>query len=427
MNAILICPDNRPEMAFLARSQPLALLPILGRPLLDLWITDLANRGIKSIRILVTDRPDQIRRYVRKGEAWGISVEVTPEQRELTPDEARARHSTPTTAPDATPIAVLDRLPPDGPFLWNNTAAWFAAVRSQFETAAADRVGIRQLSPGVFVHVRSRLSPGSVLQAPCWIGANTWVGPRAVIGPNSIVEAHSYVDDGAEIVDSFIGPGTYVGALTEVRDSLAWKRDLYKIPTGSAIEVSDGFLLGPVHATLHRGHAASFLGRLIALALLAVSFPLLAIAWFRRPAGQSLFVPRLAVRAPTSDPQPTGTTAYHQLNGFSGLLGRWPELWKIARGDFRWVGNRPLSPIQAESLTTEYERLWLGVPTGLISLADAEGCVDPFGDEARAHSSFFAVRSDWRHRLTILWRTLTRNAHPHSPVPTATPPSPTLS
>jgi hypothetical protein len=421
MNALIICPADRPAMAFLDRPQPLALLPILGRPLLDLWITELAAQGAKSIRILAADRPDQIRRYVRQGEAWGIPVEVIPEQRELSPDEALARHVD-TSVGTATPtrIVTLDRLPPNGPELWNSIAAWFAAVCDQFAAAATDRIGMRQLNPGVYVHVRSRISPGAILKPPCWIGADSWIGPRATIGPNTIIEAHSYVDDGAEIAESLIGPGTYVGALTEVRDSLAWKRDLYKIPTGSSTRISDGFLLGPVHASLHGGQAASLLARLAALLVIALTFPVLAIAWLRRSAGQPLFLTAAAVRTPTSEPTHDATLVYHQLNGFRGFLRRWPELWMIVLGHFCWVGNRPLSPIQADALTTEYERLWLGVPTGLISLADAEGCDDPFGDEARAHSSFFAISPGWRHRAGILWRALTRS----TPAKASLPPSP---
>ncbi|MGE3310236.1 MAG: hypothetical protein AB7O66_09730 [Limisphaerales bacterium] len=407
--ALIICPADRPEMAFLTRFQPLVLLPILGRPVLDLALASLATRGIRNVRILAADRPDQIRRFVRRGEAWGIHADVVPVQRELTPDEALARHSSAPSDPSTPPeIVTLDRIPPDGPHLWNDANAWFSAVRSQFEPASTDRVGMRRLAEGVFVHIRSRVSPGAVLRPPCWIGANSWIGPGAVIGPNSVVEAHCFVDDGAEIVDSFVGPGTYVGALTEIRDSLAWKRSLYKIPTGSATQVPDGFLLGPVHAALHRGHAASLVGRLAALAALLATAPILVLAWLRSPAGEPLFVRRTAVKTPTSDPNPIGTTPYHELNGFKGFLRRWPELWMIARGAFRWVGNRPLSPAQAETLSTEYERLWLGVPTGLFSLADAEGCDDPLGDEARAHSSFFAVRSGWRDRAAILGRILIR-------------------
>ena len=409
MNAILICPADRPEASFLSRAQPLALVPILGRPLLDLWLAEVAARGARSVRVLAADRPDQIRRFVRKGDPWGIRVEVVPEQRESTVDEARTRHA-PPIGPDAAPpiVVTLDRLPPDGPKLWENTADWFTAVRSHFEAAAQDRVGIRQPLPGAYVDSRARLSPDAVLRPPCWIGAHTWIGPRAIVGPDTVVEAHSYVDDAAEVVDSFVGPGTYVGALTEIRESIAWKRDLYKIPNGSAIQVPDGFLLGPVHAGFRGGQASSPVGRLLALIVLVLTSPILAFAWFRRPPGKALFATRTAVRTPTPDPQLAGSITYYELRGVPGLLARWPELWKIVQGHFRWVGNRPLTQTEAETLTNEYERLWLGVPTGMFSLADAEGCRDPLGDDARAHSSFFAVHPHWRQRLAILRRILVR-------------------
>ena len=424
MNAIVICPADRPEVAFLAQSQPLALQPILGRSLLDLWLAELAARGARRILVLATDRPDSIRRFVGKGERWGISVVVAPEQRELTPKEALDRHTTDGVDQEPPRIVLLDQIPPTSPPLWATMPGWFAAIRSQFESAGQDRIGMRQWSPGVFVHTQCRLSPVAVLKPPCWIGAHSWVGPRAVIGPNSVVESHSYVDDGAEIVGSFIGPGTYVGALTEVRDSVAWGRNLYKIPSGSSTQIHDAFLLGPVRAAVRRGHALTLLGRLMALVFLVFSSPILVVAWFRRPRGTPLFLRRRAVRTPAVETVHAPTLGYCQLAGFQGLCQRWPELWNVLLGEFRWVGNRPLTPEEADTLVTEYEKLWLGAPTGMISLADAEGCQEPLGDEARAHSSFFAVRTDWRHRLAILWRTFLRQLKNNSATPQVPPDHP---
>jgi lipopolysaccharide/colanic/teichoic acid biosynthesis glycosyltransferase len=80
----------------------------------------------------------------------------------------------------------------------------------------------------------------------------------------------------------------------------------------------------------------------------------------------------------------------------------------VARGDFAWVGNRPLTPAETADLTTDYERLWLSVPPGLFSLADAMGCREPFGDEARAHASFFAVDPTPHKQARILARLLRR-------------------
>jgi lipopolysaccharide/colanic/teichoic acid biosynthesis glycosyltransferase len=98
------------------------------------------------------------------------------------------------------------------------------------------------------------------------------------------------------------------------------------------------------------------------------------------------------------------TCRYRQLQGISGLWQRWPELWNIVRGEFAWIGNRPLTREQAGALENDWERLWLAVPPGLFSLADAEGCADPLSDEARAHASFYAVQKD----RTVNWRILRR-------------------
>ena len=57
-------------------------------------------------------------------------------------------------------------------------------------------------------------------------------------------------------------------------------------------------------------------------------------------------------------------------------------------------------------MSNDFERLWLTAPIGLISLADAEGCLEAFGDEARAHASYYAVQASWRLDLSILLRAL---------------------
>ena len=88
-------------------------------------------------------------------------------------------------------------------------------------------------------------------------------------------------------------------------------------------------------------------------------------------------------------------------------MRRWPQLLSVGRGDFAWVGNRPLSRNEAGKLTNDFERLWLDAPIGLISQADAEGAPN-FSDDGRAHASFYAVQSNWRLDLTILRKALLR-------------------
>ncbi|MCC6231587.1 MAG: sugar transferase [Verrucomicrobiales bacterium] len=408
MKALVICPcaAERPEVAFLARTRALALAPFLGRPLLDLWIAELASRGATEIRVLASDRPEEIRRYVGRGEAWGVSVEVLPETRELAPDAARAKYQTDGASgwlPAPFDVIRMDALP-CGRTLWSSPAHWFAALCELMPTAAHHRVGFREFAPGVWIHCRARIAPSARLDAPCWIGAHAAVGARAHIGPRTIIEDSVFVDDGAEISHSFVGQATYVGAMTELRESLAWGQGLYKWSTGSFTEIKDDFLLGELsrHAALKR--SSSVLGRTVALLALTALSPVALFALWRKEAEAPLFARHTAIRAPVSGTTFTETCVYHELNGVSGLWRRWPQLWNIVRGDFAWVGNRPLTPEQGKELYTDFERLWLAVAPGLFSLADAEGCPDPLSDEARAHASFYAVK----HGLSSDWQIVSR-------------------
>jgi NDP-sugar pyrophosphorylase family protein len=75
------------------------------------------------------------------------------------------------------------------------------------------------------------------------VGANAFVGPKATLGPNTVVGDGAYIEGEALVERSVVGPDTYVGAMTEVRNSFAWGRQLLNLLNGSCIEISDRFLL----------------------------------------------------------------------------------------------------------------------------------------------------------------------------------------
>jgi hypothetical protein len=172
--------------------------------------------------------------------------------------------------------------------------------------------------------------------------------------------------------------------------------------------VPDRFLLSDL-GTGSRVAAGSLAGRVLAVLAAVGSSPLVLLGAVRNlGAGTPLFVRREAVRSGHTAARPLPSLPYRELGGFQGLARRWPQLWSVARGDFAWVGNRPLTPAEAADLSTDYEKLWLATPPGVFSLADALGCQDPFGDEARAHASFFAVDPTPRKHLRVLGQILRR-------------------
>jgi len=196
--------------------------------------------------------------------------------------------------------------------------------------------------------------------------------------------------------------------MTDLRHSLAWGRGLLNWQSGSFTEVPDDFLLGELSRHAAGKRTSSLHGRLAALLVLALTSPVLLAAVLGKPRGQPLLIRHRAVRAPVLTTLMVETCGYCELNGVPGLWRRWPELWNIVTGRWAWVGNRPLTPEQATELDTEFERLWLAVPPGLFSLADAEGCLDNRSEETRAHASFYSVQHNLRADLQIVARMLRR-------------------
>jgi len=399
MKAVVICPDRRAEVAFLARKTPLVLVPVLGPSLLSHWLTTLADGGVKEVTVLASDRPDQVRAVVGRGERWGLKIEVRAEPVEISGAEAQKRFP-------AEKIILADRLPalPDAP-LFESYAGFFAALKLWLPLAGSHRVGVRELAPGIWAGLRCKIDPTAKLTAPCWLGENVWVRGGAKIGPDAFIEDAALVDSEAEVAAGWIGPRTYVGALTQVRNSFAWADGLLNHITGSFAEIVDAFLLGDLQGEHGFVRGSPWFGQLAALLLLVLTSPVLIFAWLKNGGAKNLFLKRRAV-VPTAvaGTQSLREMNYFELGGFCGKWRRWPQLWSIVRGDFAWVGNRPLTREQAAQLETEFEQLWLAAPVGLFSLADTFGCGNDFDDEARAHASFYAVRASARLDREILRR-----------------------
>ena len=414
MKAILICPAERPAVAALSEAGPLASLPALGKPLIAYWIEQLAALEIvKDIRILAADRPELVRAALGSGSRWGLRIEVVPEQRELTPAEAREKyHVNPSDGWVAAPhdINVVEHFPglPEQP-LFTSYADWIAAVRDWIPlTDKTNRVGVREIQPGVFAGLRTRIAPDAKLIAPCWLGDYVFIGPHSIIGPSAVLENRVVVESASEISNSQVGPETFVGALTEVKDSFASGNLLVNWRNNSRTTVPDDFIMCSLGKRRQYPKASGIFGRVLAAFLMLVTLPVAAlVVLFAKLRNRESIQEFIAVRPQlSSTAPPTETFRYYQLATVKGFFRCWPQLWNIIWGDFAWVGNSPLSPAEVAQLSNDFERLWLAAPIGLISLADAEGVTGHFTDEARACASFYAVQANWKLDLSILRRAL---------------------
>jgi NDP-sugar pyrophosphorylase family protein len=246
MKALLICPGDRGTVTALAEPAPLCNLLILGKSLIEYWLEHLASRGAREVLVLASDRPEQVSTLVGTGSRWGLQVAVTPELRELTAAEALNQHRQGEgwmSAPDL--VNTMDYLPGFSAHLLFKSYQGFVAAHEELmpRVAGPDRIGLRQVQPGIWMGLRARVSKTAQLKAPCWIGDEAVIGKEAVIGPMAVVELRSVIEPGAEVASSIVGPDTLIGSYTAIRRSIAWGGTLINWHLNSCIQVADSFLM----------------------------------------------------------------------------------------------------------------------------------------------------------------------------------------
>ena len=408
MKIFLICPAEHPEVSALAETAPLVNLCILGNPFIYYWLEHLAGCGAKEITLLVADRPEQVRTLVGDGSRWGLRLEILPQSHELTIAEARGKFASDTAASDK--FLLIDHFPnfPEAK-LFSSYAGFYSATQTWFsECRNRLQLGVKEISPGIWAGLRTHISPRAKLHAPCWLGENVLVKSDAEIGPMAILENGVAVERGASIQQSWIAPQTFVGSLTQIKESFALGNVLVNFRTDSVTKIPDPYLLCALRDRNTSVSSGNLFGRIAALLALLLTLPFALITIGKaKLLGLRALRPRRAT-APQIGGENISSITYFEFTNVTGWWKRWPQLWNVVRGEFAWIGNRPLTAMEAGKLTNEFERLWLNTPIGLISQGDAEGCTNLYSDEARAHASFYAVSVNWRLDLSILIRALTR-------------------
>jgi hypothetical protein len=411
MNVILICPENRPAAKVFQRVRPLALLPVLGRPLLDHAFEHLAGRGVREILVLASDRPSQIRSAIREGEVWGIKIDFLATTHELGEGEAGTLHATHFTNGERPVVLTLDQatgLPMDQLFRFSSgNHDFFSALLR--DPARASQLTMRERETGVWISTRAKVDPDAIIEGPVWIGPRARVAAGAVIGPDTLIEAGAYIDRGARVSASWVGPETYTGADVCLEEAIAWGNGLTHWRRGAFTEVTDEFLLSHIRQKRARS-GASLAGRGFALALWLGLLPAALIAMaVSRLRGKNVFTTRWVVLPHHSlTGTASDTAAIQSLNSAPGLLSRWPEFLEVLRGKMALTGNRPLSLEAAASLRGPAAHHWLHLYAGVFSLADAEGCDGDSLLDAAAYAAWFTARPTLKVRLSVIARCLGR-------------------
>jgi NDP-sugar pyrophosphorylase family protein len=478
MRAILIATGGRDGAAPLIDRYPDPLLPLLDRPFLQHVIEYLARQGIRHFDIVLSHRPEVVERYFGDGTRWGCTFTYhlarDPERPYRTLRTLDVQGEEPILLGHADRLPSLDAdaitrsecgtLPlvsesDSGEVAWTgwtrlspedfssidpdwverdlaahlltlpanhvverglDTGTFGALLASQQMVLSKQFAPLfltgREIEPGVWLSRNVSLHPTAKVTAPVFIGEDCRIGPDVQVGPHAVIGRGCILGRACVVTRALIFPENYVGADLEL-DNVVVDRNRILRGEGTAIE-TDAFLLGSLSGGRPNGRAVRLVSRLVALALLVVTAPVLFLTalWLRltRPGPVLLRKEAVVIPEPAGARRRTCVLLSFSPSASAAdgpgvrniLLDLLPALVSIVRGEMSFVGVRPRSAEEVEKLSPEWRSLYLSCKAGLITEENVGGsCSD---DERYAAEAYYAAAGDWRYDLRLVCSYLRR-------------------
>ena len=479
MIAVIVATREAPELHGLDKDIPLPLIPLCDRPFLQHIIENLLHRDIRQFEIILSHLPQPVETYFGDGVRWGCQIRyhlTAPHQ-----DPYSVVHRLMSTSTDTMLLGAADSLPDfesgiipiaDGgeactePLLLvrpsrenGGDAAWTGwallppspaslqllkqpdsktvrrvmterelSIRSGEELLRSQRevleekfdhihISGQQIRPGIWISRSVSIQMSAKLEAPVYIGANCRIGSQAHLGPSAVVGCNSIVGAHSTVINSMVCPGTYIGEALELDHVIVNQHHLVDLKVGTSFAAPEPFLFGSLtdHGLVLR--LRSCFDRLIAMVLLAILAPVVALA----AAALVCFKRAMLVREEFV-PLPR---AVHQLNWRQSQLLRveWnglraqtkmarllfeftPGLMAVIQGRLALVGTKARAAAAIEQLPDDWRALYLKTKAGLVTEADVVFGLRHTEDELYSCEAYYGAMESFSHDLKLLRRYL---------------------
>ncbi len=296
MQAVVFADRRGDELGPLCRQLPPALLPVLNRPLVEHTIEDLAAAGVNEIFLVISDQAHKIEQTLGSGQRWGLSIRYLLSRGEESPDQIVSRFASLLTPPflalrgdvyrsdtcigllaeaaetERKPLrakidgqdarmALVNRWPCTIDFLgWkvppNPGAAAVTLIQGGFspmqQAAELHAVNLQQLEYVSETPTGGMLASDDLLRAPhasidsrslingrALVGQHAYIHPSARLLGNCVIGADCHVDRNAELVNSVVLPGTYIGEGLRVENAIVGPGQLIRIDRHAAVVIND--------------------------------------------------------------------------------------------------------------------------------------------------------------------------------------------
>jgi hypothetical protein len=377
----LVLPDWQHLDTVLESPLPFALWMVGAQPLLHHWLDHAVDAGYGRVRLVVSDRPAEVRQAMEEARLWPIQWEVLPRRSVELPDPGTADVEYLDHLPGQAP---LDEAPTDG---WALLRHWFALREAWFATIDADHMEVfRVLAIGRFCSIH----PTAKLRMPVWIEDYAQIGPGCVVGPNVNVGRGAVLEGPSRVKNAVITDHTYLAGHTELRDAHLDGGRLLNLRLGARVGNLDRIVADSLQS--NGAHKPPWSERALSAALYA---------------GFTVADRVLPGRA-------RDDAKWETFDGLVMQEGRGP-LWRrrrawlrhVVRGKMRLVGVLPRTREQLDQLSPDWQEILRSAAPGVLAYSDLHGSHTPDDELEPVHAVYQVSSPDEQIRETVrenAWR-----------------------
>ncbi|MFZ5949937.1 MAG: hypothetical protein ACOYXC_04495 [Candidatus Rifleibacteriota bacterium] len=241
-----------------------------------------------------------------------------------------------------------------------------------------------EIDPGIRISRNVTIEPTAVLTPPVFIGENCQIGASVKLGPNACISADCIIEQGSSIENSCVFPGTYVGEALNIKNSIVNQNQLLNLDINGLIHLSEDFLLGSMKQNWFSSTLAQLFWRSVAMSMLLVFSPVLAIAAifkFLFKSNGRFICTRQYIQTPCNIQNPEirkfsvssfserllseRKRPYHPLAHF--IQEFLPGLPAVISGKISMVGLQPRTEEEFARLPSAHRKVFLKAFSGLIT------------------------------------------------------------
>lgn len=377
-----VLPDWHHLDTILESPIPFPLWMVGAQPLLHHWLDHAVDEGYGTVRLIVSDRPAEVRMAMEEAQLWPVQWEVESQAKTRIPGEGEAD------------VEYLDHLPGQPPLAeppeagWGLLRHWFQLREDWFSSVDDDHMeAFRTLAIGRFCSIH----PSAELRMPVWVEDYAEIGPGCVVGPNVNIGRGAVLEGPSRVKNAVITDHTYLAGHTELQDCYLDGGRLLNLRLGARVTNLDQIVAD------HLKRPSSQRPPLSERAYSAALYALFSVVDTVLPSN--------------------GTNGHREWQTFDGLSmvdGDGP-IWRrrrswlrhVAAGRMRLVGVLPRTREQFDQLSPDWQQILKDAPRGVLAYSDLHGSHSPEDEVEPVHAVYQASAQSTQIRNAIrenAWR-----------------------